>query len=369
MKQLESGMSELGYAISSEQSLALVRYLEQLEKINTHLNLTSKTLARLDWVTLHLLDSLTALKALPSSSPAQPIRIMDVGTGGGFPGVPLACLLPHCEITLVDTIAKKVKFATEAAHACGIKNVVGLHGRAEMLARKKLHASRYDVLISRAVTAFTPLMEWLLPLTKDGGLCVAMKGAGYKSETAGCEAKLFELGGRIENVIDIVLPQTGILRHLIIVRKNSAAQASLNVTNTDIVTTAAISTAATVITSAASAASAAATTAATAAKRKRDEKKALEKARADKKTDKAQEKSKGKVERILQEREKLKAKQRDKALRKKQRLVEGENEEDSAGDPGAEEQDAHTKGGKEIQSETHISDESNIHLPFHTGPS
>jgi 16S rRNA (guanine527-N7)-methyltransferase len=285
IQQLRTGMAELGFAISPDQSVALVHYLEQLEKINSHLNLTSKTLARLDWVTLHLLDSLTALKALPVS---QPLRIMDVGTGGGFPGVPLACLLPHCEVTLVDTISKKVKFATEAAQFCGIRNVIGVHGRAEMLARKKIHAAKYDVLISRAVTAFAQLMQWLLPLTKDGGVCIAMKGAGYKSETQGSEGKLAEFGGKIESIIDIVLPQTGILRHLIIVRKNLGLEEP-PLTDADMAT----------------------------AKRKREEKKAFEKAKAEKKTEKAQEKSKGKVERMVQQREKEKAKQRDKALRKK----------------------------------------------------
>lgn len=213
-EQLTKGLKELGFEIQPHQSAALIKYLETLAVTNESFNLTR--IPREEYVTLHLLDSLTALMALPAG---RSLNILDVGTGAGFPGVPLAALLPECKITLLDSTAKKVKFASFTAQECGIKNCRGLHGRAEVLARTKEHRDHYDIVISRAVAAFPKLMEWLLPLTKVGGYAIAMKGAGYEEEIAGSESLVRELGGSIEKVIDTPLPGTDIVRHTIVVRK------------------------------------------------------------------------------------------------------------------------------------------------------
>lgn len=214
LERLAEGIEELGFNASGEQLAALVAYLEQLDVTNRSFNLTR--IAREDYVTLHLLDSLTALLAITQQGP---LRILDVGTGAGFPGVPLACLLPQAQVSLLDSTLKKVKFAEFTAHEFGIFNCKGIHSRAEELAKMPQHRNGYDVVISRAVAAFAKLMEWTLPLAKVGGAVVAMKGSGYEEELEGSETVVKRLGGEIERVITTPLPLTDITRHLIVVKK------------------------------------------------------------------------------------------------------------------------------------------------------
>jgi 16S rRNA (guanine527-N7)-methyltransferase len=217
-EQLTDGLKELGFEITDEQTRALIAYLEALDVTNRSFNLTR--IPRSDYVTLHLLDSLTALLALQKGAP---LKIIDVGTGAGFPGVPLAALLPNSRVTLLDSTLKKVKFVEFTAHECGINNCIGVHSRAELLAAMPQHRNGYDVVVSRAVAAFPKLMEWLLPLAKVGGIVVAMKGSGYEQEVEGSDALVKQLGGKIEQLITTPLPGTDITRHLIIVRKGRAS--------------------------------------------------------------------------------------------------------------------------------------------------
>lgn len=219
-EHLIEGLQELGFEITAEQTQSLIAYLEALDVTNRSFNLTR--IPRSDYVTLHLLDSLTALLALPKDTP---LKIIDVGTGAGFPGVPLAALLPRARVTLLDSTLKKVKFVEFTAHECGIKNCLGVHSRAETLATMPQHRDGYDVVVSRAVAAFPKLMEWILPLAKVGGIALAMKGSGYEQEVEGCESLLKRLGGTIERVITTPLPGTDISRHLIVVRKERASAA------------------------------------------------------------------------------------------------------------------------------------------------
>lgn len=213
-EELKRGVETLGYSITPSQATSLLAYLEALDHTNRSFNLTR--IPREQFVSLHLLDSLTALAGIPDR---EGLRILDVGTGAGFPGVPLAALLPRCSVTLLDSTGKKVRFAETTAHESGISNVRGVHDRAENLARSPEHREGYDVVVSRAVAAFPKLMEWLLPLTKVGGIALAMKGSGYDDELPGSAAILRRLGGAIERVIDTPLPGSDIVRHLIVVRK------------------------------------------------------------------------------------------------------------------------------------------------------
>jgi 16S rRNA (guanine527-N7)-methyltransferase len=214
IERLEDGLKELGLGASREQMTSLISYLEALDVTNQSFNLTR--IAREDYVTLHLLDSLTTLLAIP---PQEGLRILDVGTGAGFPGVPLACLLPNAHVALLDSTLKKVKFVEFTAHQSGITNCKGIHTRAEELAKMPQHRNGYDIVVSRAVAAFPKLMEWTLPLAKVDGTVIAMKGSGYEEEIEGSEAAVKKLGGEIERVITVPLPLTDITRHLIIVKK------------------------------------------------------------------------------------------------------------------------------------------------------
>lgn len=213
-EQLIEGVKALGFEISPQQVNSIIAYLEALDVTNRSFNLTR--IPREEYVTLHALDSLTALLAIPND---KPLSIIDVGTGAGFPGVPLAALLPNARVTLLDSTQKKIRFAETTAHECGIKNCVGVHTRAEELAKSKQHRAKYDIVVSRAVAAFSKLMEWTLPLAKVGGYVIAMKGSGYEQEMAGSEAVVARLGGEIERVLSTPLPLTDITRHLILVKK------------------------------------------------------------------------------------------------------------------------------------------------------
>ncbi len=212
--ELESGVRELGHEISPIQSASLLSYLEQLDVTNRSFNLTR--IPREDYVKLHLLDSLTALTCLPA---ADKLSIIDIGTGAGFPGVPLAALLPSATVTLLDSTAKKVRFAADTAAACGITNCVGLHARAEVIAHDPKHRQRYDVVTSRAVATFSTLIELMLPLVKVGGRVIALKGARADEELSGSEPLVRELGGAPAETRTVALPGTDIQRQLIVVEK------------------------------------------------------------------------------------------------------------------------------------------------------
>lgn len=212
---LEQGVRELGFDISTDQIESLLRYLEILETTNRSFNLTR--IPRADYVALHLLDSLTALRVMPQR---PRLTILDIGTGAGFPGVPLAALLPSAQVTLLDSTAKKVRFAADTAHQCGIANCSGIHARAEVLAKDRKHRAQYDVVVSRAVASFDSLIALMLPFVKPGGCAVALKGAKGEEELVGTQSIISSLGGTRPLVQRIVIPGTDIERQLVVVGKS-----------------------------------------------------------------------------------------------------------------------------------------------------
>ncbi len=212
--QLAQGIRELGFEASPKQIDSLLAYLEILETTNRSFNLTR--IPRADYVTLHLLDSLTALCVMPQRSG---LKILDIGTGAGFPGVPLAALLPDAHVTLLDSTAKKVRFADETAHSCGITNCRGVHARAESLSKEGAHRARYDVVVSRAVASFDSLIALMLPFVKPGGCAVALKGAKAEEELTGTEAIVKSLGGEPPLIRRITIPGTDIERQILVVSR------------------------------------------------------------------------------------------------------------------------------------------------------
>jgi 16S rRNA (guanine527-N7)-methyltransferase len=214
LEKLQRGLHELGLSVPEPQMTALIQYLDILEITNQSFNLTR--IPRAEYVTLHLLDSLSCLLEI---EPDRDTKILDVGTGAGFPGVPLAAALPSASLTLLDSTAKKIRFVTEAAKQCGINNLIGVHGRAELLAKSPEHRGAYDVVVSRAVATYPKLLEWLVPFAKKGGRVIAMKGSGYLDEMQGSEELLKRLGGRVKKIRSVRLPGTDIERFLIVVQR------------------------------------------------------------------------------------------------------------------------------------------------------
>jgi 16S rRNA (guanine527-N7)-methyltransferase len=207
--------------LSVAQADSLLAYLDLLEKTNQTMNLTR--IPTEEQVKLHLIDSLTCIPILDD---AGSIRILDVGTGAGFPGIPIAATLPGSEVTLLDSTLKKLRFIEGAARDCGITNCSVVHARAEALALDPAHVEGYDAVVSRAVAAYGELAGLLLPLVRPGGIALAMKGAGYEDEMRASTVDVEKLGGRVETIRDVPLPGSDIERHLIVIRKIRSAPAA-----------------------------------------------------------------------------------------------------------------------------------------------
>ena len=209
---LNQGLPALG--LGTEAVPALEAFSALLLERNQVMNLTAITEPK-DVAALHLLDSL----ALVGLAGLERQNVVDVGTGAGFPGVPLAIALPELRITLLDSLGKRVNFLQESCGNLGLNNVRCIHGRAEEFALK--HREGFDVAVSRAVAALPVLCELCLPLVKVGGQFLAMKSSHTEEEIGQAKAGISLLGGRIIAVKDYVIPTTDVVHRLVIVEKIS----------------------------------------------------------------------------------------------------------------------------------------------------
>ena len=211
----------LGVALSAAQQETLCRLGQQIREWNQRHNLTSVQ----DWRGLqvnHFLDSLTVVPHLLPFVPDGRGSLVDVGSGAGLPGLPLAIALPNLEVTLVESMAKKVAFQRHAVRALGISNARSLHGRAEEVSRTTEHRERYDAAVARAVASAASLCELLLPLVRVGGVALLMKTRPkLDAELGAAEAALRLLGGRLVEVREVLLPDLLPNRAVAIIEKTS----------------------------------------------------------------------------------------------------------------------------------------------------
>lgn len=215
-----SEAATFGLTLDPDQVAKLKRYYELLIEGNKKTNLT-RIVDEREAVVKHFYDSLTVLSVLPPELREAPLRFIDVGTGGGFPGIPLLIVCPNWHGTLMDATGKKVAFLAESISALGL-NGVALHGRAEEVARDPAHRDRYDLAFARAVAEMSALSELCLPFVKVGGRFVAMKGSTGEAELDKAQKAIRLLGGGEIAVSSLELPEGMGERRLITVQKLTA---------------------------------------------------------------------------------------------------------------------------------------------------
>lgn len=213
---LDTLSRQAGYSLDSECLDAFETYYHTLVEWNEKMNLTGITEPR-EVALKHMIDSLTVYRKeyFPEGA-----KVIDVGTGAGFPGVPLAIYQPHLDITLLDSLQKRLTFL-DTALSLSHRQAQLVHARAEDAGRQAEHRDQYDVAVSRAVARLYRLVEWCLPFVKVGGVLLAMKGAKCQEEVDEAKKAIFLLGGKLEAVHEVTLPELDDKRGIVVIRKVS----------------------------------------------------------------------------------------------------------------------------------------------------
>lgn len=214
-KMLQQSAEEFGVMLTNEQVEAFLAYYQLLIEWNQKINLTAIT-EPLDVAVKHVIDSLSCY----DSEVFRPgCSIIDVGTGAGFPGLPLKIMQADCKLTLLDSLNKRVNFLQRVVEALELKGVQVIHSRAEDGARQKLYREGYDVAVARAVARLNILCELCLPFVKVGGYFVALKGAQFQQEAEEAKQAIGLLGGRLARIQPVKLPGIDDSRAVIYIKK------------------------------------------------------------------------------------------------------------------------------------------------------
>ena len=219
---LAARAAEAGIPLTAEQIGQFSVYHEMLLDWNTRMNLTALT-APEDVAVKHIIDSLTAYDAALFDGART---LIDVGTGAGLPGIPLAVYAPHLTVTLLDSLNKRVRFLTEVTAAMGLPNVRCIHARAEEAARTAEHRAAYDIVVSRAVARLPVLLEYTLPFVRVGGTLLALKGRAYAEEQKEARRAAEVLGGGRITARPVHLPGLDDVRAILTVTKERQTPAA-----------------------------------------------------------------------------------------------------------------------------------------------
>lgn len=217
---LTDGSQEIAVPLSAESIRAFHVYAAMLRKWNEKMNLTN-ILDDQGIAIRHFVDSLTLVAHIEEEQEKQrckELSLIDVGTGAGFPGIPLKVTMPDIQVTLLDSLNKRITFLNAVCEALHLTGINAIHSRAEEAANSKKYREKYDIATARAVASLPTLCEYCLPYVKVGGIFLAMKGHA-EDEVEEAKKAIITLGGTIENVREFVLPGTDMKRTIIVVRK------------------------------------------------------------------------------------------------------------------------------------------------------
>jgi 16S rRNA (guanine527-N7)-methyltransferase len=217
-KLAQFAYSLLGIRLTAAQKAALTCYEQELLEWNTRFNLTaieSPEQVRIK----HFLDSFTCWLVM-RDTPA--LNVIDVGTGAGFPGLPLKIINPRLSLTLIESVGKKANFCNHIIRKLRLEDVQVISERAELMGQNPEHRERYDWAIARAVANMPVLMELLLPLVRVGGRALAMKGSNAPAEVQTAEQAIRLLGGKLQRLAPVTLPGVAEERYLVVIEKTAA---------------------------------------------------------------------------------------------------------------------------------------------------
>ena len=212
---MKTASNDAGLEFTEMQYEQFIKYMRLLQEWNEKINLTAITEDK-DVVKKHFIDCIKAFKSEPIKNAKT---IIDVGTGAGFPGLPIAIMNPNVEVTLLDSLNKRINFLNLVVRELGLKNVKTIHSRAEDGARKPELREKFDIATSRAVANMAVLSEFCMPYVKKGGYFVALKGPAIDEELENGSNAIKILGGELQGIIEISIEETDLKHNIVEVKK------------------------------------------------------------------------------------------------------------------------------------------------------